>query len=104
MDQEFLDKKLSRTECFKLIQDVTKHFCDCLAMGVTPHWLLRKKWHETECNLKVGDVVLVHDKSPMKGHYILAIVEAVSVGKDGLGRSCKVGYGIPRETKDVNLI
>ena len=49
---------------------------------VTPDWVVTQKWHETGRNLKVGDVVLVHDKSPMKGHYILAIVEAVSVGKE----------------------
>ena len=45
----------------------------------------------------MGDIVLVQDKSPTKGKYIMAIVEAISVGKDGLMRSCKVGYGIPEK-------
>ena len=54
-------------------------------MEVTPGLLLRRTWHETGHNLK-----LVHDKMPLKGKYLLAIVEAVSNGKDGLVRSCKV--------------
>ena len=45
--------------------------------------------------------MLVHDKTPMKGKYLLAVVEAVNPGKDGLVRSCKVGYGIPKETGDI---
>ena len=62
---------------------------------VTPDWVVRQKWNETGCNLRVGDIVLVHNKSPVKGKYLMAIVEDVSVGKDGLVRSCKVGYGVP---------
>ena len=71
-------------------------------MEVTPDWLISKKWQETGCNLQVGDIILVHDKSQIKGHYIMAIVEAVSVGKGGLVRLCKVGYGVPRERKDIH--
>ena len=32
----------------------------------------------------------------------MAVVEAVSIGKDGLVRSCKVGYGVPHEAKDIH--
>ena len=83
------------------MQSITKHFWNRWSVEVTPDWLLRRKWHETGRNLRVGDIVLVHDKTPMKGKYLLAVVEAVSPGKDGLVRSCTVGYGIPRETKDI---
>ena len=37
-------------------------------------------------DLKGGDIILVHDKYPIKGHYIMAIVEAISAGKDSLVR------------------
>ena len=37
---------------------------------------------------------MVHDKSPVKGTYVLGIVEAVNVGDDGLVRSCSVGYTV----------
>ena len=49
----------------------------------------------------VGDIILVRDKTPVKGHYIMAVIEAVTAGKDDLVWSCKVSYGIPCSTKDV---
>ena len=70
-------------------------------MEVNPDWLLLREWHETGQNLQVGDIMLVDDKTPMKGKYLLAIVKAVNPGKDRLVRSCKVGYGIPKETGDI---
>ena len=97
----FMESKLTKLQRFKLVQSITKHFWERWSMEVTPDWLLRRKWHETGHNLKVGDIVLVHDKTPLKGKYLLAIVEAVSPGMDGLVRSCKVGYGIPKETGDI---
>ena len=49
----------------------------------------------------MGDFVLVCNKTSTKGKYLLTVVEAASPGKDKLVRSCKVGYGIHRETKDI---
>lgn len=40
--------------------------------------------HETGRNLKVKDIVLVHDSSPIKGKYTFAIVEEVFQSKDDL--------------------
>ena len=79
----FLGNKLKHSKRFELVQSITKHFWDRWSVEVTPDWLLRRKWHETGWNLRVGDIVLVHDKTPMKGKYLLAVVEAVSPGKDG---------------------
>ena len=45
--------------------------------------------------MHVGDVVLVHDQNPVKGKYLLAIVEEVKESKDGFVRSCVVRYRIP---------
>ena len=59
---------------------------------VTPESIVRQHWHETGRNLSVGDVVLIHEKSPVKGTYKLGLVESVKVSHDGLVRSCVVGY------------
>ena len=99
---KILENELTKAERFELIQTVTKHFWDIWAVEVTPDWMIRKKWHETGPNLKVQDIVLVHDKTPIKGHYIIAIVETVSTGKYGLVSSCRVGYGITFNTKDAS--
>ena len=50
--------------------------------------------------MHVGDVVLVHDQSPVKGKYLLAIVDEVKESKDGFVRSCVVRYRVP-DPKDV---
>ena len=102
MREKLLNNKLSRAECYKLVQNVTKHFWNRWEVKVTPDWVVRQKYHKTGLNLKVGDLLLVHDKFPVKGKYVMTIVEAVSIGKDGLVRSCKVIYGVPRGTKDVH--
>ena len=57
-------------------------------------------WHETGCNLRVGDIVLVHDSSKVKNKYILARMEMAKESTDGLVRSCTVGHSITRQTKD----
>ena len=50
--------------------------------------------------MQVGDVVLVHDQSPVKGKYQLAIVDEAKESKDGFVRSCIVRYRVPNP-KDV---
>ena len=57
-----------------------------------PSLVYRKKWHEKQRNLQVGDVVLVLDKDVFKGSYRLAVVEEVHPGKDGLVRNVLVSY------------
>ena len=75
MREDFLDNKLSKTKCTQLVQDIAKHFWRLWTLEVTPDWLVRRKWHETGPNLQVSDIVLVHDKSPTKGKYIMAIID-----------------------------
>ena len=52
-------------------------------------------WHETGRNLQQGDIVLIHDKSDLKGKYVLGMVEEAKISDDGLVRSCLVGYTVP---------
>ena len=45
--------------------------------------------------------MLIHKSSPIKGKYILGIVEAVKASKDELVRSCVVGYRIPNSKDPI---
>ena len=45
---------------------------------------------------------MVHDKSEIKGKYILGRVEEVRPGDDGLVRSCQVSYTLPNAHDSVN--
>jgi hypothetical protein len=71
-----------------MVQHVTSYFWSKWAEEVTPMTTVRNKWHETGRNLQIGDIVLVHDKSPIKAKYLLTKVESVGTGKDSLVRSC----------------
>ena len=82
------------------MQDVTSEFWSRWCTEVTPQSIIRQKWHESQRNLQVGDVVLVHDQSPVKGKYQLAIVDEAKESKDGYVRSCVVKYRVP-DPKDV---
>ena len=46
---------------------------------------------------------MVHDKSEVKGTYILGKVEKVCPGSDGLVRSCQVGYRILNAKDPMNV-
>ena len=64
-----------------------------------PESVIRQKWHESGRNLQPGDVVLLHEKSAIKGKYQMGIVETVKESRDKLVRSCTVSYTVPN-TKD----
>ena len=92
---------LRHSDRYELIQQVTSEFWDRWCQEVTPAHVIRQKWHQTGRNLACGDVVLIHDKSPVKGTYILGIVEAVNVGDDGLVRC--VALDIQSEARRIPL-
>ena len=96
-DNEDFGKKSERLQ---LVADVTQHFWKRWAAEVTPIEVVRQRWHETGRNLRVGDLVLVHEASKVKNKYILARVEMVKESKDGLVLSCSVGYSVTKATKD----
>ena len=96
-DDSELAYRFKNSERYELVQQVTQYFWSRWAVEVTPESVVRAKWHETGRNLKPGDIVLVHDKTPLKGKYIMAKVEEVVTSKDGLVRSCTVGYRVPKK-------
>ena len=92
-DDSDLEQHLKKSDRYILIQQVTKDFWEKWTTEVTPMHVIRQKWHEKRRNLAVKDIVLVHEKSPLKGKYVLAIVDSVNTSKDGLVRSCVVTTG-----------
>ena len=63
---------------------------------------MRQKWHETGRDLKIGDIVLIHDHTELKGKYRMGIVESVCESQDGRMRSCSVSYTIPNGKDKVS--
>ena len=77
---------------YRLINHVTTIFWNKWCSEVTPRLVFRQKWHEKTRNLRVDDVVMICDSSPIKAKYKLAIVEQVHTSDDGAVRSATVRY------------
>jgi len=92
---------MKHSDRYSLIQQVTSDFWSLWAKQVTPESVIRQKWHNTGRNLTPGDIVLLHEKTPIKGKYCLGIVRGVKQGRDDLVRSCLVEYTIPNAKDTV---
>ena len=51
---------------------------------------MRVKWHDTQVNLSVGDLVMISDENTPKNLWPLAVVKEANHGRDGLVCSIKV--------------
>ena len=100
-DDSNLASHLKKSDRYQIIQQVTTDFWKRWTEEVTPESVIRQRWHETGRSLQVGDIVLIHESSPIKGRYTLGIVESVKVSQDGLVRSCVVGYRIPSSRDSI---
>ena len=61
---------------------------------MTPDLVTQHKWMEDGRNLKVGNVVLVHEPGPLKRKYFLAKVNSVKESNDGRVRNCTVRHAM----------
>ena len=82
----------SKSARAQLVQDVADHYWKRWAAEVTPIQVIQQQWHVHKRNLKVGDLVLVHDSNKLRNKYKLEIVTDVHVSQDGMVRSCTVGF------------
>ena len=94
-DDAELASYLKPADRYNLIQQVTRDFWSHWSSQVTPEAVIRQRWHHSGRNLQPGDIVMIHDKTNIKGRYLLGIVESIDPSKDQLVRSCKVSYTIP---------
>ena len=102
-DDASLAANLKRGDRYQLIQQVMAEFWQQWTQQVTPESVIRQKWHETGRNLRPGDVVLLHEKTPIKGKYQLGIVDTVKESDDHLVRSCTISYTIPNAKDHVSV-
>ena len=77
---------------YRIVQHVTTSFWNRWSSEVSPGLVHRQKWHQKGRNLKIKDVVMICEKTKVKGKYRLAIVDDVKVSRDGNVRSAIVRY------------
>ena len=101
-DAEFASY-LKHSQKYELIQQVTSEFWTQWVQQVTPEKVIRQKWHSSGRNLKIGDIVLIHEKTQLKGSYVLGVVSQVKENENQLVRSCSVTYTVPNPRDPSNL-
>ena len=77
-------------ERFKLVQDITQQFWRVWLTNYFPTLLVRKKWHFTERNMKVGDVCVVQDANQLRGEFRRCRVSNVYPDRQGKVRNVEV--------------
>ena len=76
----------------QVVSSVVEQFWVHWVQLFAPTLVYRRKWHESQRDLKIGDVVLVLDHDTFKGSYRLAIVTEVWPSRDGRVRKVTVSY------------
>ena len=77
---------------YHLVNAISKQFWKHWIELFAPSLVYRQRWFTPQCDIQVGDVVLVADSNCLKGEYRLAIVSEVFPSKDGHVRSALVSY------------
>ncbi len=80
----------NRTPRLSMVHQIADRFWATWLKVCRPAMLTHRKWFEERRNLKVGDVVLVIDKSPLIRNYQLAKVTKAEPDSDGMVRSVEV--------------
>ena len=82
-------RRLSRCS---LINSIMEQFWTHWVQLFAPSLVYRQKWHESQRDLRLGDVVLVLDRDAFKNAYHLAVVTDVRPSRDGRVRKVLVSY------------
>ena len=102
-DDAQLSEDLHYSSRYRLVNHVTTVFWKKWCAEVAPRLVFRQKWHEKSRNLRVDDVVMICESSPLKAKYRLAIVETVHTSDDGSVRSATVRYSVVNGERSTNI-
>ena len=75
---------------FKLTQRIVNQFWEVWIKNYFPTLLVRKKWHQRQRNMKVGDVCLLQDSNQVRGEFRMCRVSRVFPDPKGIVRNVEV--------------
>ena len=81
---------VSNAKRIKFLQSVVEEFWNKFKIVAFHSLVPQYKWHKSQRNAQIGDVVLVHDDDALVGEYKLGQIVDVKVSKDGMIRTAKV--------------
>ena len=83
-------KECNNLKMFIFIESLVDAFWRKCSRNYFSSLLLRKKWHTSKRNLKIGDIVLIHDSRSLRGSWKLGRISEVYPGADGFVRNVDV--------------
>ena len=88
--EEPVEPDLSLTDRWKLCQSIVQLFWDKWSSSYLHSLQAAKKWHKTLPNVKVGDLVMVLEETPLMTKWKMGRVVETFPGADGLVRAAQV--------------
>ena len=92
----------NNTRRLEFIQNIVASFWKKWQRDFFPTMIVRQKWHTTQRNVRVGDVVLVQDSNAVRGTWKLAQVIMAEPGRDGIVREVDLRYKVVKEGKSYD--
>ena len=93
------DTSLNPRKRFRFIEGITQDFRRRWQVHYFKSLIVQQKWHVEKQNLCIGDVVLVQDKSSLRGEWKLEVCSAIP-GSDGNVRDVVLRYKCQDDTND----
>ena len=84
------DPSMSLKSRWELCKALVQEFWEAWSTGYLKSLQKRKKWHHPLPNIKVGDLVMLLDETPLKTHWRIGKVKKTFPGDDGLVRTAEV--------------
>ena len=88
-------ESLNPNHRFEFVQQIIEAFWKKWTRDYFPSLLVQKKWHNSQRNVQIGDIVLLQDSNQVRGNWKLAKVSKVFPGIDGKVRNVEVEYKNP---------
>ena len=86
-------RERSNNKCrIDFIEGVVKSFWKRWTHEVFPNMVIEPKWHTERRDLRAGDVVLMEDINPVRGHWKMALIEQPIISEDGRVRRVLISY------------
>ena len=89
---------------FEIVQNAAKCFWKRWIREYLPTLLPRKKWHENELPLKVGDIVQILDYQAPRNEWRTGEISEVYPAEDGVVRVAKVQVGKQEYTRPTRRL
>ena len=86
---------------FEFVQNIVTCFWNKWTRDFFPSLIVQQKWHTSQRDVRVGDIVLIQDSNQIRGNWKLGRVTKAYEGKDGKVRKVELQYKNPKPSESI---